>query len=440
MTLITYESHLSPVVQIAGSIKAGAAFEPVHKKGVSTVVTACLNNGSSKMDKAALTNMQEDIGLPPDAMLNFHSNPEDISFKTRCLSRDLQKQLTCLSNILKDPALSDEVVERARSQAIGHTKYIDEMLSAKVEHAFVRSVLAATSPYYPTDMTEAIKSIAELEPADIKQFWSENAAPESCTITIAGDIEPDLAARLVEQAFAGWNHSTSFKNKVMPDAQLNPRRILKVMIPCSRQTYKLRVHGETVADKNWRSSVQQSFCSPTAALMKHPVFLSRLIQRLSQEPLIAQSFETDDLESKLSSIGSSTSWSFALPVEPPIVSRATALIQSELKNFGRTALQPVEFAEAKQYLLNALPVRDMSDTRRVASGCIQISTAGGQADLFGRQLESIATTDLESVNKFIRDEFRPDQSSLVVAAAKAAMPSSQNGRTNGNSASSELRR
>ncbi|HEY9716954.1 MAG TPA: insulinase family protein [Trichormus sp.] len=419
MTVVVFESHLSPVIQIAGALKAGDALEPPNKKGVTEVLTSCFNSGSTKLSKAQLIGQQEDIGLPPDAMLHFQSGGDAIAFRTRCMTRDLQRQLALLNNVIRDPATSDADIEHAKQEAIGHIRYTSDTLSSKVSRAFMRNLLAPASPYYPEDPAESMKSIGTLKAADIKEFHMQTVAPEACTIVLAGDIDSDVAVRLVEQAFAGWAHSASFKNKSVPDAQPNPKRILKASIPVHDKGKNMLCLGRLLPIK--RTDPRFSYLTiADCAFMNHPLF-ARLLQRLNQEPSLAQWLSTEEIDTKVTPMGASTAWAISMPIEPSAVLRATTLVQNELKQFSKVGITSNELSESKRYLTNALPVRQASNTEQAATTCLNAELAGAKPDSLTNEIEDIRNASLDSVNHFVRNDFRPEQATLVVAGTRESI-------------------
>ena len=229
--VVAYTSRMSPIVQVSGWMQSGEIYEQPAKRGVSTLLTACFNNGSSKSTRAQLALQQEDMGLPPDAMLHFANTQQAIVFNTRCLSKDLSKQLNRISDVIRDPGLKEEDVERARAEAQAHLKHLDDSLAERVERTLTRSLLAPTSAYFPEDIAKTSKSVGNLNADDLKEFAMQHIAPEGCTIVLSGDVDIDVASKLVEQALGNWNHSGSYKNSPAPEVQASVRKILKSYVP-----------------------------------------------------------------------------------------------------------------------------------------------------------------------------------------------------------------
>lgn len=414
--VIVYESHLSPIVQINGFVKAGEVFESTGKKGISTVLANCWNNGGAKLNKAQLLGQQEDMGLPGDAMLNFRANESAITFRTRCMSRDVQRQLSTLGSMLKDSALSEEAIEKAKSDSIGHFRHAETTIPSRVENTLLRNVLSPGSSFYPSDAAELEKSVSALEAADVVEYMLQHVAPEATAIVIAGDITPELGFRLVEQSFGSWNHSSAFKNPAVAEPKPNPHRILKAYLPVHDKKLNAVALGRLLplklSDQKY-AYLMMADC----AFLNHP-FNSRIHARLTQEPILAKAMVTDEPDLKTMQLGGNTLWSISLPVEPVGLQRAAAVLQTETKNFALSGLSSRELAEVKLYLLNGIPVRDISDSQHAAITCSRAVQSGDKADAISKKLDDVATATLEQTNRFILDELRPQQSTLVLAGGR----------------------
>ncbi len=130
---------------MVGAVRAGSVYEPADKKGLSSLTTALMNCGGSKTNKQQLTSDQDDLGLPPKAMINFESDLEEIKFQARCLGKDVLPQLTRVVACMREPKMQDADIEKAKDLAINNGSG-EDTVSAKVERALLRSLIPANSP------------------------------------------------------------------------------------------------------------------------------------------------------------------------------------------------------------------------------------------------------------------------------------------------------
>lgn len=417
LTVIAFESRLCPIVQISGAIRAGEAYEPTAKPGLAMTLANALNYGTQHATKAQLQAVQEDLGLPPQAMLKFEPGVEQITFQTRCLARDMVQQLGIVAESLSSPALADAELEKAKQDAISQLRRSDETVAARVNRALMRSLLATNSPHFPSDPSEKSKVIEALKQSEIKDYYNATVGPGSTMIVIAGDFDGEQAIKSAEAVFENWQTNSRLAGE--PSLVPSTRRSLKVSVPTKDRSQTMVCIGKLVKT----SPSDRDFCNlaiADCALTNHPIF-SRLVQRDTDEAVLATSLSTEDINSRFQSIGGLTSWSLIIPTEPEAVAREVNTINNELKAFVQKGMTPNEIQEVKRYLSGVICVRYMPNLSAAAKSVLDAALERAEGDFVGELLLKIANADAESINRFIRNVFRPDQSTLVVAGDKQAV-------------------
>jgi len=417
LTVIAFESRLCPIVQITGAIRAGEAYEPAAKPGLAMTLANALNYGTQHATRAQLQAVQEDLGLPPQAMLKFEPGVEQITFQTRCLAKDMVQQLGIVAESIASPALADAELEKAKQDAISQLRRSDETVAARVNRALMRSLLAANSPHFPSDPSEKAKVIESLKQSEIKDYYNNTVGPGSTMIVIAGDFDGEQAIKSAEAVFENWQTNPRLAGE--PSLVPSTRRSLKVSVPTKDRSQTMVCIGKLVKT----SPSDRDFCNlaiADCALTNHPIF-SRLVQRDTDEAVLATSLSTEDINSRFQSIGGLTSWSLIVPTEPEAVAREVNTINTELKAFVAKGMTPNEIQEVKRYLSGVICVRYMPNLSAAAKSVLDAALERAEGDFVGELLLKIANADGESINRFIRNVFRPDQATLVVAGDKQAI-------------------
>lgn len=426
LTVLVLENHLSPVVQIGGLVRAGTAFEPPTKKGISDVMTACMNNGTAKYTRAQLQQAQEDLGMAPNAMLQFESGLQTIGFRTRCLARDLSAVFGFIGSSLREPLVQGPDLDKAKRDVLAHFKQIDDSSTIKTERALLRSLISPNSPYYPDDLNQKATSIATFKSSELDDFHGENVLPEATTIVVVGDVSAEMVFRLADQTFGSWEQNTSTA-KNFPPMEPNPRRVVKTSIPIKDKSKTFVTIGRLVntpADTSNYAYLMMADC----VLTNHPIF-SRMAQRVGADPALADNLSPDAVDTKFVPLGNSVAWALNIPVEPNIVPTVATIVQAELRKFARTAITSEEFSEVKRFLVNAVPVRQFSTATDAAKTILECYIQSGGHDGFNEQLTNLRSAKLDNLNKFVRSDLKPDQSSLVIAGTTATMKHVHGGKS-----------
>jgi predicted Zn-dependent peptidase len=152
------------------------------------------------------------------------------------------------------------------------------------------------------------------------------------------------------------------------------------------------------------------------ALTEHPV-LSRLGLDLNQEePVVANGVNDGDISSCIGLLGDHITWSLNLAVQPDIVSRTVRALLREARGLSKGGVTQAEAVELKRYLAGALPVRCLADIGSVSRNILDSTLQSNWPDFYQPLLTGVYSLSADSLNKFLHDSFRPDQSTIVIAA------------------------
>ncbi len=416
MTIAVLETKLSPSVQIIGAVKAGEAYEPVGKRGVSAVLAQSMADGSPKYSHQLAVTVQDELGIAPSSMVRFDSGPQWISFQTRCLSRDTGTLLGLLASQLHEPLIKDADVEHAKQVVIDRVKHTEDTVKARVKRALMQGLIAPNTSFYPLEPMDKARFVGALKASDLSDFHSQAIRPDATTIVFVGDISLSQAVELTERSFAAWSGKSTAKKVLV---QANPRRMLKSSMTIDKRQDTMVTIGRLVDTGLGRPDYPLLLLSD-CALTSHPIF-SRFAEKISGELGLSSSMSLEDLASDVESLPGTTVWSIDMPLVSNLMPVAVRSIQTELKKFGRTGLTAEEYSEVRLYLTGALPVRWMANSHLAAHSILESVVLDGACDPLPLIQQGIRSSSLESLNRFVRTTFKPDRATVVIAGTKQSI-------------------
>lgn len=412
VNLLVFESHVNPLVHIAGAIEAGDVYNPIDKPGVSSVASAVLNQGGPKHSRAQMLSMQDDMGLPTAHMLRFENRMETIDFTASCLSKDLSAQLDLVAECVSTPLLDDASLDHCRQEALAVLKKSEDSMSQKVDRVLMQCLLAEKSPYCPADPSDKSKSIASVNASDLQKFFQAHVTPGATTIVLAGDIQPDAAASLMERAFANWAGRSAHQQL---HAKESAKRVLRTAIPSKDSKKSTICFGQLVPIPASHSDYG-SLLIADGILVNHPM-VSRFEQQIAKTPALEIAMNNSEMAAGLDPVSNLTKWSLTISVEPNAVPVSVQTIKRELRQLSKTGVTPEEFAEVRRYLIGSIGVRDESTLYRVARNELDLAQHGGTVDGYAAVVASLKSATADSVNRVIRTSFKPEQATLVIAGS-----------------------
>ena len=197
LTLLV-ESRKSDSVAVEVSVAVGSNMEPAGQEGISHFLEHMLFNGSVKRPTAyELTNAIECVG----GMLNGGTSNEQTTFYAKVPSRHFSVVLDVLADMVLNPLLKAEEVERERGVILNEIHLFTDDPKLHIWVLLQKRLYRghpAGKPVYGT--LESVKSITRRQ---IVGFHRKYYVPGNMAVTIVGDVGVEAAVREVKKKFAG---------------------------------------------------------------------------------------------------------------------------------------------------------------------------------------------------------------------------------------------
>jgi zinc protease len=409
LTIFVFESHMMPIVQIGGSVKAGDVYEPINKHGLSILTASIFNQGKSGRLQTCIG--QEDIGLAPANMLTFANDLETINFRSSCLTNDLPQMLQLISQSLTNSSWTEDIVEKVKKETLLAIKHKEENISEKINRALLQACVSQKSPFYPGDPTDRLRMIDTISCSDIQSFISNNVQPNATTIVFAGDIDPIQAFTLAEKSFGNWVNKNAGKK---PELALSGRRVKKIVIPISlRDKPKGTICYGKLLPISKNQDSYSNFLIADNVLSNHPI-IARVTAADSEDDDSIALLKEQNVEVKLQPLANYTAWMISSDADLHALPLRADTLEVALSKLGKSGITNEEFVEAKRYLLGAIPVRKMSSLSSVTQNILEFVMHCNDAFHYNTFLSDLQNASLDSVNALIKSVFKPEESTQVI--------------------------
>ena len=195
-----------PLVQYRLSIGGGRMFESTDKAGLSNLVAALMNEGTKNKTPEEL---ELAIGLL-GASIYVSSSDEEITINVSSLTKNFEKTLALVEEMLLEPRWDEEQFALAKSRIINSLKRNaaspDYLASSNLNKLIFGNTILAF------DGSGTEESVSSITIDDLKDFYSKYFSPSISTFLIAGDLDQ---AR-VEAALTGLSLKWQPKEVALP--------------------------------------------------------------------------------------------------------------------------------------------------------------------------------------------------------------------------------
>ncbi|WP_410198327.1 M16 family metallopeptidase [Aequorivita ciconiae] len=220
-----------PVATFSLVIEGGHLLDNMQKNGVANLMSDILMEGTANKTPEELEEEIELLG----ASINMYTTRESIVIRGNTLTRNLQKTLDLVTEILLEPRWDEEELTRLKTKTINQIERSDANPNAVANRVYNRILYGDDHIFsYPTSGTaESVKSITM---QDLKNFYNSNFSPSVSTFQIVGKIDKDEVIKDLRTLEERWKA----KNVTIPEFPIPSSRdkssLYFVDIPNAKQS------------------------------------------------------------------------------------------------------------------------------------------------------------------------------------------------------------
>ena len=199
LTLLIQENHFNQTVAISGRLKAGSMYDPQGFYGLADIVANMLTKGTENRGWEQIAEATESVG----ASLSAGASTETVSIEGRLLSKDFDRVLDVLNDILRTPNFPQEELEKHQHQVYSWLKAWEDETDDVADRLLRETVYPADHPYHwRVQGTE--ESVEHLQRDALVDFHATFYRPDSLILAIVGDVETQAIIEKIDAAMGDW--------------------------------------------------------------------------------------------------------------------------------------------------------------------------------------------------------------------------------------------
>jgi zinc protease len=230
LTLLIQERRSIPLVEFRLLLKAGAVSDPEGKGGTAGLTARLLKRGTRTRSARQFAEEVEFVG----GRLETEAGVEATAVSGEFAARDFEVGLSLLSDMVQNPAFTDEELLKQRDLAAAELVAELDDPGSVADRAFA-AWLYGTHPYgRPAQGSK--ESVARLARSDVAAFHAAFYAPNNAILAIVGDVDASRAVLRADHYFSGWKRRTLTEPKFAEALPAKGRRILLLDKPDATQS------------------------------------------------------------------------------------------------------------------------------------------------------------------------------------------------------------
>jgi predicted Zn-dependent peptidase len=197
MVVYLMEDHELPQVNITAFIGTGSVFEPGDKVGLAGLTGAVMRSGGTT--SLSPEKMNDDLEFMASSIeSNIGGDVGNVTMNS--LTKNLERTLRILAQVLMAPAFQEEKVELARRHTIEALRRQNDDPKGVADRELSRAIYRGT----PLGRVPTFATVKAITRDDMVGFHKKYFRPNNLIMSVAGDFTAKEMVTALNQAFAGW--------------------------------------------------------------------------------------------------------------------------------------------------------------------------------------------------------------------------------------------
>ena len=199
LRVVVTPDHEAPVFLAALAIEEGPYEEP--RPGLTEAALAMLSRGTKEHSARELEDLLEQHAL----YARGQAVEDGALFTLSGLSDEAPRCVRLLAEMVRRPAFPASEWRREKRYHAATLRYQRREPKARAHRAMLDSLFGSYPYGRPIEGT--LSSVRRIGTGDLCAWWTRIAQPESVILYLGGDIQPEAALALAQEAFGDWQGS-----------------------------------------------------------------------------------------------------------------------------------------------------------------------------------------------------------------------------------------
>jgi zinc protease len=193
------ENSELPLVQFYLRIDGGQLLDKEGKKGTASLVANLMNEGTKTKTPAELEEAVDLLG----SSISISAGLESISISGNSLSRNLEKTLDLVNEILTEPRWDNEAFEIAKTRRLSSIQQVKGNPQSLAFNALNKKLYGEKHPS-STPLGGTTESVNSITMDDLKEYFAAYISPRVSHFHIVGDISENESVKVLSSFNKKW--------------------------------------------------------------------------------------------------------------------------------------------------------------------------------------------------------------------------------------------
>ena len=371
-----------PIVSIQLVFQNGGSIANTKHAGLSRAAAKVYAEGTKTLGSKEFSKRLDAKAIH----ISANSGGETFVFELSCLKEHMQEGVEALSDLLKDPNLSEDALEQVKTVTLGEIQRkstdFDYVAGRTLKELLFKNTVMALAPIGTAE------SVSALKVDDIKKFIDEHIVRERAICVMGGDLSQDEAKKSVQKILASLEKGSK---TTLPYFEVNPKITEEIVRKKTEQAYVY--FGSPFKMKTGDADYYKSRVA--IFILGSSGFGSRLMEEIRVKKGLAYS-----AYGRVHVNRTNAYFSGYLQTKLESQDEAQKSVNEVMKTFVEKGVTQDELDQAKRFLLGSEPLRVETLSQRLGR-TFQDYYKGAPLNNSQLELDLIEALELKDLNAFI---------------------------------------
>ena len=195
-----------PTVRVAVSFNAGYAADPADKRGIASMMSTMMSEGTTSLTSTQIAETEEKLG----ADVSVGSSLDRTVASLRAVKPNLGLSLDLLADVIKNPAFASNELERVRVQQLTRIKSENNQPQGIAVRRLPPLLYGKGHPYGgPQTGSGYAETVSVISREDVVNFHTSWVHPAKAEIFVLGDTSLREIKPMLEVRFGKWTSNAA---------------------------------------------------------------------------------------------------------------------------------------------------------------------------------------------------------------------------------------
>ena len=195
-----------PTVRVAVSFNAGYAADPADKRGIASMMSTMMSEGTTSLTSTQIAETEEKLG----ADVSVGSSLDRTVASLRAVKPNLGLSLDLLADVIKNPAFASNELERVRVQQLTRIKSENNQPQGIAVRRLPPLLYGKGHPYGgPQTGSGYAETVSVISRDDVVNFHASWVHPAKAEIFVVGDTSLREIKPMLEVRFGKWTSNAA---------------------------------------------------------------------------------------------------------------------------------------------------------------------------------------------------------------------------------------